>query len=75
MFIFLLAGHEVQSFASSCCAALIQLLQTTAHTLCLSFALLALYPDEQERLYEQIKGVMSSLDGMPVGARDLNSYR
>ncbi|KAF8474407.1 cytochrome P450 [Russula ochroleuca] len=41
-------------------------LQTTAHTLCFSFALLALYPDEQERLYQQIKGVMSSLNGMPA---------
>jgi hypothetical protein len=29
--------------------------------------LLALYPDEQERLYQHIKGVMSSLDGLPVG--------
>jgi len=75
MFIFLLAGHEVESFPYSFCAALIKFLQTTAHTLCFSFALLALYPDEQERLYEQIKSVMSSLDGMPVGAKDLNSYR
>jgi cytochrome P450 len=46
-------------------------LQTTAHTLCFSFALLALYPDEQERLYQHIKGVMSSLDGMPVSSRNL----
>jgi cytochrome P450 len=50
-------------------------IQTTAHTLCFSFALLALYPDEQERMYEEIKSVMSSLDRMPVGTRDLNSYR
>jgi len=40
--------------------------ETTAHTLCFSFALLALHPDEQERLYEQIKSVMSSLDGIPT---------
>ncbi|KAN0118934.1 Cytochrome P450 [Russula decolorans] len=40
--------------------------EATAHTLCFSFALLALYPNEQERLYEQIKGVMSSLDGIPT---------
>ncbi|KAI0279053.1 cytochrome P450 [Russula aff. rugulosa BPL654] len=39
--------------------------ETTAHTLCFSFALLALYPDEQECLYQHIKGVMSSLNGMP----------
>ena len=28
--------------------------------------MLALWPDEQERLYQQIKGIMSDLDGMPV---------
>ena len=50
-------------------------LQTTAHTLCFAFGLLALYPDEQERLYQNIKDVMSSLDGMPVGTRNPNSYR
>jgi len=50
-------------------------LQTTAHTLCFTFALLALYPDEQERLYQHIKGVMSTLNGMPVGTRNLNSHR
>ncbi|KAN0113945.1 cytochrome P450, partial [Russula decolorans] len=49
--------------------------ETTAHTLCFSFALLALYPDEQERLYQHIKGVMSSLNGMPVGSRNHNLYR
>ena len=55
--------------------ALNSVLQTTAHTLCFSLALLALYPDEQERLYQHIKGVMSSPNGIPVGSRDLNSYR
>jgi cytochrome P450 len=50
-------------------------LQTTAHTLCFSFALLALYPDEQERLYQHIKGVMSSVNGMPVSSRNIISYR
>ena len=48
-------------------------LQTTAHTLCFSFALLALCPDEQERLYQHIKGVMSGLNGTPVSSR--NSIR
>jgi hypothetical protein len=67
MFIFLLAGHEVRSFPSSSHVVPIQFLQTTAHTLCFSFALLALYPDEQESLYQHIKGVMSSLNGLPVG--------
>ena len=67
MFIFLLAGHEVGSFPSFFRVVPIQLPQTTAHTLCFSFGLLALYPDEQEGLYQQIKGVMSSLNGMPVG--------
>jgi len=39
--------------------------ETTAHTLCFSFGLLALYPDEQERLYQHIKVVMSNLSGTP----------
>jgi cytochrome P450 len=50
-------------------------LQTTAHTLCFTFALLALYPDEQERLYQHIKEVMSSRNRVPVSSRNLNSYR
>ena len=74
MFVFLLAGHEVRSFPSSRVVA-IQSLQSTAHTLCFSFALLALHPGEQESLYQDIKGVMSSLNGMPVGSWNLNSYR
>ncbi|KAF9442073.1 cytochrome P450 [Macrolepiota fuliginosa MF-IS2] len=32
--------------------------ETAAHTLCFTFALLALYPDEQEKLYGQIKAVL-----------------
>jgi len=47
--------------------------ETTAHTLCFSFALLALYPDEQERLYQHIKGVMSSLNRMPT-YEDMNRF-
>ena len=50
-------------------------LQTTAHTLCFTFALLALYPDEQERLYQHIKDVMSGINGMPVGSRNVNLQR
>jgi cytochrome P450 len=75
MFIFLFAGHEVNSSPSSCGVVVKSSLQTTAHTLCFTFALLALYPDEQERLYQHIKGVMSSLNGMPVGSRNPNLYR
>ena len=48
-------------------------LQSTANTLCFTFALLALYPEEQERLYQHIKGVMSKMNGMPVSSRNLNS--
>jgi hypothetical protein len=66
MFIFLLAGHEVAPSPSSCGVNLKVFPQTAAHTLCFTFALLALYPNEQERLYEHIKGVMSSLDRTPV---------
>jgi hypothetical protein len=75
MFIFLLAGHEVGSFPSFLRVVAIQFLQTTAHTLCFSFALLALYPDEQERLYQHIKGIMSSLNRMPVGSWNLKLCR
>ncbi|KAJ3892405.1 cytochrome P450, partial [Lentinula edodes] len=32
---------------------------TTAHTLCFTFALLALYPDQQEILYQHIKSVLA----------------
>ncbi|KAF8804431.1 cytochrome P450 [Phlegmacium glaucopus] len=32
--------------------------ETTAHTLCFTFALLALYPDEQERLYTHILSIL-----------------
>jgi len=77
MFIFLLAGHEVRSSPSSCTVSArpeTTPLQTTAHTLCFTFALLSLYPDEQERLYQNIKGVLSSLNKTPVGYRNLNSY-
>ena len=66
MFILILAGHEVGPFPSPLSMPSNPPLQTTAHTLCFTFALLALYPDEQERLYQHIKGVMSSLDRTPV---------
>ncbi|KAF8161201.1 cytochrome P450 [Crassisporium funariophilum] len=33
--------------------------ETTAHTLCFTFAMLALYPDEQEKLYKHIKSVLT----------------
>jgi len=32
--------------------------ETTAHTLCFTFALLALYPDEQEKLFQHIKSIL-----------------
>ncbi|KAF5380528.1 hypothetical protein D9615_004515 [Tricholomella constricta] len=34
--------------------------ETTAHTLCFTFALLALYPDEQEVLYRHIQSLLAS---------------
>ncbi|KAJ4475587.1 cytochrome P450 [Lentinula aciculospora] len=33
--------------------------ETTAHTLCFTFAMLALYPDQQEILYEHIKSILA----------------
>jgi cytochrome P450 len=47
--------------------------ETTAHSLCFTFALLALYPDEQERLYQQIKDIMADLNGMPT-YEDMNRF-
>ncbi|KAF8903954.1 cytochrome P450 [Gymnopilus junonius] len=32
--------------------------ETTAHTLCFAFALLALHPEEQDKLFEQIKSLL-----------------
>ncbi|KAK7457059.1 hypothetical protein VKT23_010361 [Stygiomarasmius scandens] len=45
--------------------------ETTAHTLCYTFGLLALYPDEQEKLYQQIKsltpnGRLPAYEEMPL---------
>ncbi|KAI0030178.1 cytochrome P450 [Vararia minispora EC-137] len=39
--------------------------ETTAHTL-FCFGLLALYPDEQERLYQQIRGIISTPGRIPI---------
>ncbi|VDC05558.1 unnamed protein product [Peniophora sp. CBMAI 1063] len=39
--------------------------ETTAHSLAFCFALLALYPEKQDRLFEHIKSVMSDLDHFP----------
>jgi hypothetical protein len=75
MFVFLFAGHEVNYFPPSYGVVVKSSLQTTARTLCFTFALLALHPGEQERLYQHIKRVMSSLNKMPVGSRNLNLYR
>ena len=74
MFIFLIAGHEVGLSSNSGRVVGEASLQTTAHTLCFTFGLLALFPDEQELLYQHIKGVMSNLDGVPVRYRDPHSY-
>ncbi|KAH9018729.1 cytochrome P450 [Lactarius pseudohatsudake] len=40
--------------------------ETTAHALCFTLALLALYPDEQERLYQQIKEILVDTNGTPT---------
>ncbi|KII87602.1 hypothetical protein PLICRDRAFT_54684 [Plicaturopsis crispa FD-325 SS-3] len=39
--------------------------ETTAHTLCFTFALLALYPEEQDKLYNHIKSVVPD-DRLPT---------
>lgn len=45
--------------------------QTTAHTLCFTFGLLALYQDEQEKLYKHIKTIIPNGE-IPVRLR--NTY-
>ncbi|KAK7033939.1 hypothetical protein VNI00_012566 [Paramarasmius palmivorus] len=40
--------------------------ETTAHTLCFTFAMLALYPEEQEMLYQHIKSVLGDEERIPV---------
>ncbi|KAH8979832.1 cytochrome P450, partial [Lactarius akahatsu] len=47
--------------------------ETTAHALCFTFALLALYPDEQEHLYQQIKGILIDINGTPT-YEDINRF-
>ncbi|KAH8991730.1 cytochrome P450 [Lactarius akahatsu] len=47
--------------------------ETTAHTLCFTFALLALYPDEQERLHQHIEDIMADLNRMPT-YEDMNRF-
>ncbi|KAH7923074.1 cytochrome P450 [Leucogyrophana mollusca] len=50
--------------------------ETTAHSLCFAFAMLALYPDEQEALYQHIQSVLPdgripTYDDMPLLTRSL----
>ncbi|THH17553.1 hypothetical protein EW146_g3277 [Bondarzewia mesenterica] len=40
--------------------------ETTAHTLCYTFALLALHADKQERLYQSIKSLMPDPNRLPT---------
>lgn len=47
--------------------------QTTAHTLAYAFVLLALYPDEQEAFYQNLKSVLPS-DRSPVRLSALSSH-
>ncbi|TFK19317.1 614/534 cytochrome P450 [Coprinopsis marcescibilis] len=53
--------------------------ETTAHTLSFAFALLSLYPEEQDKLYEQIKSVLGdgrlpSYEDMPLLTRSLGVF-
>lgn len=70
-FIFLLAGHEVSKStggASRPPRRSLIISQTSAHTLAFAFALLALHPEEQDLLYEEITSVMK--DGkLPVRSK------
>lgn len=66
IFIFLLAGHEVSVGTAPDLVSKLHP-QTSAHTLCFTFALLALYPEYQEALYRHIKTVIPD-DRLPVSA-------
>ncbi|KAJ6474842.1 cytochrome P450 [Mycena sanguinolenta] len=48
--------------------------ETTAHTLCFTFALLALYPEEQDRLYQEIKSPMPEPNRLPT-YDEMNSFK
>ncbi|KAJ6462196.1 cytochrome P450 [Mycena sanguinolenta] len=50
------------------------LLATTAHTLCFTFAILALYPEEQDRLYQEIKSLMPDPNRLPT-YDEMNSFK
>lgn len=66
IFIFLVAGHEVRFKINFLrIISMVYVIKTTAHTLCFAFALLALYPEEQETLYQHIKSVLPG-DRQPV---------
>ncbi|OSD01458.1 hypothetical protein PYCCODRAFT_516113 [Trametes coccinea BRFM310] len=47
-------------------------MQTSAHTLAYAFILLALYPDEQEKLYQAIKKTLH--DGHTPGYEEFSSF-
>ncbi|KAF8142663.1 cytochrome P450 [Mycena galopus ATCC 62051] len=50
------------------------LLATTAHTLCFTFAMLALYPEEQDRLYQEIKSLIPDQNRLPTYDK-MNSFK
>ncbi|KAF9048947.1 614/534 cytochrome P450 [Panaeolus papilionaceus] len=60
IFLFLIAGHEASDSYP-----------TTSHTLAFALGLLALYPDEQERLYQHVQTVLT--DGRSPTYADVNS--
>ena len=66
IFAFLVAGHEVRfKINFLLIIPMVYVIKTTAHTLCFAFALLALYHEEQETLYQHIKSVLPG-DKQPV---------
>ncbi|EIM88971.1 cytochrome P450 [Stereum hirsutum FP-91666 SS1] len=48
--------------------------ETTAHTLCFTFAMLALYPEEQDKLYKEIKSLMPDPTRLPT-YDEMNSFQ
>ncbi|KAL1745781.1 cytochrome P450 [Schizophyllum fasciatum] len=52
---------------------LMRFYQTLAHTLCFAFALLALHPEEQDKLYEHVKSVYPADGSLPT-FDDMNKF-
>ena len=70
-------GQEVRAFIFQDLFSLHILIstQSTAHTMAFVFGLLALYPDEQEIVYQQVKEICGDEDPVSILALIVNQSR